>query len=336
MIKKDTGSTPLKIGFLGLGWIGRMRMESLIQTGLAEATVVADTNVAQLMSIQTGAPFLCHSLDELLSVKKLDGVVVATPSALHAEQVSAVLKSGLPVFCQKPLGRNRDEVKSILQIAKSYNRLLSIDFSYRYLSSVKIIQRLLDENVIGDVFSVKAVFHNAYGPDKPWFYNPELSGGGCVIDLGIHLVDIVLYLLHFPDVINVSSRLYSKGRRLRGDRGEVEDFALARLDLAGGICTEIACSWKLSAGTDAEIGVWFYGSKGSLCFHNVNGSFYDFVGEHSIGTVKRVICEPPDNWGGRAIENWAQKLTKSSMFDDEVSTVETVSSVIDKIYKEQY
>ncbi|NLE01953.1 MAG: gfo/Idh/MocA family oxidoreductase, partial [Fibrobacter sp.] len=65
MIKKDTGSTPLKIGFLGLGWIGRMRMESLIQTGLAEATVVADTNVAQLMSIQTGAPFLCHSLDEL-------------------------------------------------------------------------------------------------------------------------------------------------------------------------------------------------------------------------------------------------------------------------------
>src|SRR5207237_1211706 len=140
---------------------------------------------------------------------------------------------------------------------------------------------------LGRVYAAELVFHNAYGPDKPWFYDSNLSGGGCVIDLGIHLVDLALWSFGWPEVVHVSSRLFSRGIPLnptlspngregenKPDQRSVEDFATARIDLANGASVQISCSWKLPAGRDAIISGTFYGTDGGAAFYNIDGSFY--------------------------------------------------------------
>ena len=100
---------------------------------------------------------------------------------------------------------------------------------------MQLIREHLRDGAIGTVFAVDLIFHNAYGPDKPWYYDLAQSGpGGCVLDLGIHLVDLALWALEYPEVARVTSRLYAGGIALAGRRGLVEDYAVARVDLKPG------------------------------------------------------------------------------------------------------
>src|SRR5205085_4278362 len=126
------------------------------------------------------------------------------------------------------------------------------------------------QNELGEIFAADLVFHNAYGPQKPWFYEREQSGGGCVIDLGIHLVDAALWILDQP-IMNVSSRLFHKGELLHRLGNVCEDYAAARLDLANGTIVNLSCSWHLQAGCDAVIEASFYGTHGGATMRNVNG-----------------------------------------------------------------
>src|SRR6185437_1392053 len=93
------------------------------------------------------------------------------------------------------------------------------------------VRELMRAGELGHVYMIDLVFHNAYGPDKPWFYDAKLSGGGCVIDLGIHLADLALWTLDFPRVVNVSSRLFAHGQPFTANGAQVEDYATASVDL---------------------------------------------------------------------------------------------------------
>jgi predicted dehydrogenase len=272
-----------------------------------------------------------RDLDELLRMP-CDGIVIATPSALHAQQALAALDAGKAVFCQKPLGRNAAEVRRVVAAARENNVLLGVDLSYRFLAGAQAIKTLVQNGAIGDIFAVNAVFHNAYGPDKPWFYDRALSGGGCVIDLGIHLIDLVLWLLDFPRVTNVCSKLFSGGMPLERDAPNVEEYAFAHADLGGRTHLSLDCSWRLSAGRNAEIRVSFYGSGGGLSIQNVDGSFYDFVAERFRGTAREILHASPDEWGGRAAVAWAHRLSEANTFDGENERLIDVAETLDAIY----
>jgi predicted dehydrogenase len=176
------------------------------------------------------------------------------------------------------------------------------------------------------------VFHNAYGPDKPWFYDASLSGGGCVMDLGIHLVDLLLWALDSPVVERVESHLYASGHRLARPHEVVEDYALAEIVLASGLTARLACSWRLSAGCDAVIEFTFYGTRGAARERNINGSIYDIRAEHSEGTRARPLAMTSNQWGGVAICDWARRLRSDRGFDTEVEQVAEVHRVLDAIY----
>jgi predicted dehydrogenase len=321
-----------RLGFVGVGWIGRNRLEAIVNSGAAEIAAVADPSpelVEQAIKIADTAERL-RSLEEMLNVD-LDGVVIATPSALHAEQSIAALKRGLAVFCQKPLARNAVETNDVIAAARHADCLLGVDLSYRYLSGVQKVRELLRNRELGKIYAVELAFHNAYGPDKAWFHDPKLSGGGCVIDLGIHLVDLVLWTLDFPEIENVTSSLFAKGERLRHP-AVVEDYATARLDLGNGASVQLSCSWCLPAGCDAIISAAFYGTKGGAILRNVNGSFYDFTAERCNGTKREFLSVPPDAWGGRAVNEWAHKLAVGCKFDPEIEHLLEVSRTLDRIY----
>ncbi len=335
----ELGTKPVvrrpRLGFLGLGWIGRHRMEAIARSGLAEIRALADASVELAAKAADLAPqaALCDSVDALLQVE-LDGVVIATPSALHAEQAIKALQHGLAVFCQKPLGRNAEETRRVLAAARQADRLLGVDLSYRFIHGAREIHELCRGGQLGELYAAELVFHNAYGPDKPWFYDRQLSGGGCVLDLGIHLVDLALWNFGFPRLEGVTSRLFARGAPLSSMNNTVEDYAEARLDLAGGATIRLACSWNLPAGREACIRAAFYGTKGGAAFENVNGSFYQFRAERYQGTRTEPLGEVDEGWGGRAAVDWVQRLGSGNRFEPQIERLEQVATVLERIYEE--
>ena len=324
-----------RIGFAGVGWIGRHRMQALIDGGLCIPVAIAEPGAEAAAAALESAPEAERAKDfeELIARDDLDAVVIATPSAAHASQSIAALERGLAVFCQKPLGRNAAEVSAVIEAAKSADRLLGVDLSYRHTVAMQEIRKAIQGGMLGDIFSIDLVFHNAYGPDKPWFYDKALSGGGCVIDLGVHLVDLALWALDFPQVKSIESHLHAGGKPLTSS-DQVEDHAIATITLSSGAVVRLACSWKLQAGHEAEIAARFYGTAGGLEMHNVNGSFYDFRARAMQGTASETLAEPPDQWGGRAIIDWAEKLAQSTAFRPEAENLIDVSKVLDGIYRD--
>jgi predicted dehydrogenase len=320
-----------RVGFLGVGWIGRHRMEAMLATGAVEAAAVADPSdemADAALKLAPGAKRV-EGLEALLA-DDLDGVVIATPSALHAEQSIQALRAGAAVFCQKPLGRTAQEARAVVEAARDADRLLAVDLSYRFTEGMRRIRELLAGGELGQVYAVDLVFHNAYGPDKAWFYDPASSGGGCVMDLGVHLVDLALWALDFPEVESVSSDLLSGGKPLR--EGQVEDYAAANLRLGNGASVRLACSWRLPAGREAAISAAFYGTGGGAALRNVGGSFYDFVAERYRGTATEALASPPDAWGGRAAADWAERLGRGESFDPAAGRLVDVARVLDRIY----
>lgn len=324
---------PVRLGFLGVGWIGRKRLASVSQLPGVEIVGLADSNVSALQALAAEYPRAqcSDSLDRLLALE-LDGVVIATPSAMHAEQTIAAFERGLHVFCQKPLAMNAGQTRGVVEAARKADRLLDVDYCYRHVRGMNLLRERIRAGALGEVFSIDATFHNAYGPDKPWCYDPQLAGGGCVLDLGVHLVDLVMWLQDFPRITDVSSRLYSGGRLLQSSESTLEDFAVAQLQLASGAVVRLACSWNVHAGRDALIDTTLYGSRGGAAWRNVNGSFYDFTLAQFSRTSSNVLSEPPDDWGARAVCEWAQRIAQGGSFDPAAEGFVTSAKIIDAIY----
>lgn len=331
-----TSTRPARLGFLGVGWIGRNRMEAMLATGNVEAAVIAEPSAEMVAAASVSAPNakIVGTYEELLS-EELDGVVIATPSAQHAEQSIRALHAGLAVFCQKPLGRTANEVRAVIDAAKGADRLLGVDLSYRHTEAMRHIKQLLQSGELGDVMAIDLTFHNAYGPDKPWFYQRSHSGGGCVIDLGVHLIDLALWALDFPKIVEVSSKLLFKGSPVPRTQEDVEDYAVATLHLANGTVVRLACSWGLNAGRDCVIDASFYGTDGGAAMRNVDGSFHDFHADQFHGTHRRRLIDPPDEWGGRAAIAWAATLSGGGRFDPAAEKLVDVSEAIDLIYRSE-
>jgi predicted dehydrogenase len=326
-----------RIGFAGVGWIGLSRLKAVAAADTAQIVCITDTNreIARqaVDTVVERAPGVgvARSFEELLNAQ-LDGVVIATPSGLHAEQAIAALESGLAVFCQKPLARTGREAGRVIDVARKKDRLLAVDFCYRTVAGVGAMMQLARTGALGEIFAVELVFHNAYGPDKPWFYDLRQSGGGCVMDLGIHLIDLLLLVLDYPRVAEVRSRLHAQGRLLGKPTIELEDHALAEVQFETGTTARLACSWRLAAGREAIIEAAFYGTRGAVVLRNVGGSFYDFVVEHCEGTTRRTLAEGPDDWGGRAINAWARQLAATSAFNPSAARLHDVAAFIDALY----
>ncbi|WP_128254352.1 Gfo/Idh/MocA family protein [Falsirhodobacter deserti] len=321
-----------RLGFVGLGWIGRHRMQAICEQGGVDIVALADPSdecVAEAAALAPGAA-TGNTLQDVLAAKP-DGVVIATPSAMHAAQTIEALEAGCAVFCQKPLGRNEAEARAAVDAARKADRLLSVDLSYRGTKALNAIRDRVRAGDLGRVFAMDLVFHNAYGPDKPWFYDKAQSGGGPLMDLGVHLVDSALWCLDFPAIVDVRGRVY-RGGDPAVPQTEVEDYATATLTTDTGVTINIACSWKLNAGHEAEIAAHVHGTQAGASLTNPGHGFYDFAAHLHRGTATDELVAPPDAWGGVMAQAWARQLAQNPRFDPEAERLVSLSQTIDRIY----
>lgn len=336
MLAPEIVQKNISLGFVGVGWIGRNRLEALLKNPQFTATSIfepAKENAKAALQIAKKA-ILSDSITKLCEQPDLDGIVIATPSALHAQQSIAAFQAGKAVFCQKPLGRTAIEVKKVIEASQKANKLLAVDLSYRYSQAYQAIYKLIQNQEIGEIYAIDLTFHNAYGPDKAWFYDIKKSGGGCVMDLGIHLIDLALWSLDFPKIKEIKSHLFKQGRKLKASEEAIEDFASISMLSENDTLINLECSWNISAGEDAVISANFYGTRGGASFKNINGSFYDFSAEKFRGTQKETLASPPDDWGGRAAVAWAERLLENPNFDNKTAIEYLqIAEIIDQIYQ---
>lgn len=326
-------SQPVRLGFLGLGWIGLNRLQAVSdhpQVEIAAVSDPADAACDAALQVCPGA-VRCEGLSSLLA-QSLDGVVIATPSGQHFDQVLEAIRAGVAVFCQKPLTRNADQAAQLIASARATDVLLAVDYCYRYVKGMDQLQQMVRSGELGTLVAIDLVFHNAYGPNKSWALDPTQSGGGCVIDLATHLIDLALWATGDLPADQIASHLYRQGNPLPNPEQQIEDTGFAQWRLDDRIHVRLACSWNASMGCDAMIRAGFHGSRGSVVLQNVAGSFYDFAVEHHQGTNRRPLAAPPDDWGGRALQHWVGRLHAGSGYDRDVERCLQVARIIDAIY----
>lgn len=323
-----------RLGFAGLGWIGGQRMQVLAASGSAEVAALCepvDARVRDACRVLQHPPAVCGGFDELIA-QPLDGIVIATPNALHEEQAAAALERGIAVFVQKPLALSRAGTERLVALAKRRDLPLGVDWSYRWLEGMPELKRRLDAGEIGAITAAELCFHNAYGPDAAWYYDIERSGGGCLLDLGCHLLDLCHWLLGARDPVDVRARCFRDGRPLHAPVAEPEDFAVADIDYANGPQVHLACSWRASVGRGAVIGCRVFGTEGGAGLRNVDGSFHDFEITLNRGDKFELLGAPPDPWPGRALLDWASRLRDSAGVGDDLAPLAMTAELIDRIY----
>ncbi|MBX6365263.1 MAG: Gfo/Idh/MocA family oxidoreductase [Gemmatimonadetes bacterium] len=324
-----------RLGFIGLGWIGAMRLEAVARAAAGEVAALCDPVAERVEAAATAHPEAARFAEPaaLLAASSslgLDGVVIATPNALHAAQAIAALERGLAVFCQKPLALDAEEAGRIVAAAGRADRLLGVDYSYRFTDGMRELHRLARSGELGRVFAVESVFHNAYGPDKAWCHDVAVAGGGALIDLGVHVADLALWVLGHPEVRAVHGRAYRAGAPLAGVG--IDDFATARVELDGGATASLAVSWHAHAGRDCVIRTTVYGTAGGAEFRNVDGSFYDFERARFRGRETQVVARESRDWLGRGIVAWARRLARSAAYDARAEESLVVARIVDAIY----
>jgi predicted dehydrogenase len=325
-----------RLGFVGLGWIGAMRLEAVAAAGLAEVAALCEPSPQRLEETAKAYPHATAFSDFSGMLGRagdlgLDGVVIATPNSLHAPQALAALDRGLAVFCQKPLALNAREAREMVEAARRADRLLGVDYSYRFTDGARELRRAVAAGELGRVFSMDTAFHNAYGPEKPWCFDPRLSGGGALMDLGVHLIDLALWMLGDPGVEAVHGGAWRGGEPLA--TGTVDDFANARIELEGGASVSVAVSWNAHAGRDCVIRLAAFGIGGGAELRNVDGSFYDFELARFSGRAEEVTVRESRDWLGKAILDWAARLGNRERFDPEIERSVRVSEVVDAVYR---
>ena len=325
-----------RLGFFGAGSLARERMHAIAVDGAAEVVAICDAD-AQKRDIARGVEpgaVLCESMDALLALP-VDGLVLATPGQAQAAQAEVALARGIAVFSLLPLACNAAETRGVIDAAQRADRLLGVDLPYRRTLAMQRVRQCIAASDIGEVFAIDLALHLALGPDRTWLLGPQRpgGGGGCVSNLGIHMIDLALWVLDFPRVRAVTGCLHADGRRLAMPGVHVEDHALAQFELPDGCVVRLACSWNRPAGRDATIEARFHGTRGgSLSFHNVKGSLHHFAAERFEGARTLSLAAPPDAWNDRAASHWVHMLAAGGRFDPEILRLVQVAEVVDAIY----
>jgi predicted dehydrogenase len=272
----------IRVGVVGLG-MGRHHARAYEACDQAELAALCDLDaglLAEYGSLYPGAQTFTR-YEEMFAEAGLDAVSVALPNYLHAPVAIAALRAGLHVLTEKPMAINAREAEEMLQAARQADRKLMVHFNYRFSAPSQFLKRYVDEGNLGRIYYAHTRWLRARGIPNlgGWFGQKSKSGGGPLIDLGVHRLDLALWLMGYPRAISVSAATYDLlGARLASlSRAayDVEDLAVALVRLENGATLNLEVSW--AGGTDKreDMLTGIYGTEGAAIQRN-SGEGYDF------------------------------------------------------------
>ena len=200
----------LGIGIIGCGLIGHKRAKALGGGGRLVACADIDINRAQSLAGTSGAKVF-GDWGELITLKEVDVVVIATLHDTLATITLAAVEAGKHVLVEKPAARTMEELEPVIAAAKKNNKKVHVGFNHRYHRSLRKAKEIFDSGVLGEMMFIRARYGHGgrIGYDKEWRSKPEISGGGELIDQGPHLIDLSRWFLgDFSDVQGFAHTYY--------------------------------------------------------------------------------------------------------------------------------
>lgn len=235
------------IGIIGLGGIGKTHLMNCLKLENIQLTAVADISKSSLKKAKNlGIPNIYQDYNELLKNPDVEAVIIALPNHLHAVSAQAVAESGKHILLEKPLARNTAEGKTILAAAQRYNVKLMIGHPDRFVDENQALKERIDRGELGEIQMAHAVnigsgpFIHRVGVDAPmpvpdWWWRKELTGGGALIDLGSHKINLLRWF--FGDVVSVKGYV---GHRYNLD---LEDHAVCVIKFEQGTVGVVNVGW---------------------------------------------------------------------------------------------
>jgi len=272
-----------RVAVVGLG-IGHSHVAGLLQPpALAEVVALCDHNRSRLRRVgeEFGVAARYAEFEEMLEKEKPDAVVVATPNDLHAPVAVAALEAGAHVLCEKPLAHRLDAAREIAVAARKRRRFVMLDLSFRFTGGARTAKRFLESGRCGDLYHSSTYWARTRGIPTwaQWFFTAARSGGGPVIDLGVHRIDLALWFLGEPAVERVAAFAHGRlGRRLVGAKYDVEEFGGGILRCAGGASVVFETSWAENSGRREVMLTRTLGVRGGAVHRNLDHT-YEFVAE---------------------------------------------------------
>jgi len=256
----QTNHDPIKVGILGTGAVAQI-VHLPIFTERTDADVVAladlDEPKAKALAGRFGVERV-QTTEELLADPEVDAVVICTPHSLHGEQAVAALEAGKHVLVERPAATTAEGVRKVLEAAKKTDRTLMVGMSHRYRPDVGALRSFVAGGDLGEIYTVRASSLIRYTAHvrSAWRQNPQVAGGGALMDLGVPILDMSMGLVGYPRVESVTAIL----RRHRDDEVETSSQLLLRAE--GGIVFSVEASWELFADSDRHF-ARVMGSEGS-------------------------------------------------------------------------
>jgi predicted dehydrogenase len=256
-----TGGGELRVGLLGLGSIAQV-VHLPILTELPGVKLVAvcdvDNAKARAIAARFGIPRVHASDTEVWRADDLDALVICTPSHLHAEQSIAALQAGKHVLVEKPLGLTADAAEKVIAAARDARRTLMVAMNHRYRPDIAALKPFADGGELGKIFLTRGAWLNRkMRLVRPtWRHRKATAGGGALMDLGVQLLDLCLWMLRFPAIQSVSAHTHP------GEGMEVEDTAAFLARLKDGGVISLTMSWSLVAERDRHY-MRMLGTRGS-------------------------------------------------------------------------
>ncbi len=281
MTHTDTQTAPLRIGICGSGITikhieGYQRLSGVTVEAIAGPDVERCREVAQ----RFGIPQVFADYKDMLALG-LDAVSIAVPNAYHAPLTLDALAAGCHVLLEKPLAGTLEDAERIVSAAANGDRIVMMAYNRRYLANAVALRQLIDAGTLGEVYYAKAGWTRRAGIPGfgGWFTAKALSGGGPLIDLGVHMLDLALYMMDFPRPVAVSGATYAVfGPRGKGTadyahygsrpidpaaiRFDVEDLAAGFVRFDNGATLALEASWAGYQPLRDDISLSLYGREG--------------------------------------------------------------------------
>ncbi len=249
-----------RIAVIGLGSVAQLvHLPNLMKIKNAEVTAVAEINKNRLHSVADKYEIKKRfsNYTDLIRSNEVDAVIISTPTHLHKQMAIDCLNAGKDVLVEKPLARNSDEGKEIIECAKKNSRKLMIGMNLRYRPDCMLIRSLIDAGEIGDPFYIKCGWIRKQSSSEKWFSKREEAGGGVILDLGVNLIDLALWLADYPKATSVSTKNFHHRSK------KLEDTSISFIRCEKEVTISIEASWSLTEEKDlfyANV----YGTKGTI------------------------------------------------------------------------
>lgn len=266
-----------KVGVIGAGSIARAHLQAYAAHPEVEIVAISDINAdrARAVAEEFGAQRSYGDALEMLAQDDIDGISVCTWNDSHAHWSIEAVRAGKHVLVEKPLARTAAEAEEIARVAEGSDRVVQVGFVRRHSPNCQVLKSFIDAGQLGEMYYSKASLIRRMGNPGGWFADKEIAGGGPLLDIGIHVLDLGWYLMGCPKAVSVSGNTYEHlGNRSNittmprykvsdydPDKNTVEDMANAVIRFENGASMLLDCSYSLHATKDStELSV--HGTKG--------------------------------------------------------------------------